>query len=83
MYLPFGNVSEKNSRVLTADIPGAAVRPFSRFDCGDIVVKSLGEIMAVSGSMRILAGIGFHFVGKLSGPGPVSLSAEDKMGFAF
>lgn len=41
-------------------------------------MKSQGEIMAVLGSVRILAGIGFHLVGKLSGPGPVSFSAEDK-----
>lgn len=31
------------------------------------MVKSLGEIMALFGLIRILAGIGFHFVGK---PGP-------------
>lgn len=50
------------------------------------MVKSLGEIMAVLGSIRTLAGIGFHFVGKLPGPGAVSFPAEDKnkqVGFAF
>lgn len=50
------------------------------------MVKSRGEIMAVLGSIRILAGIGFHLAGKLSGPGPVSFSAEYKnkqVGFAF
>lgn len=50
------------------------------------MVKSMGEIMAVLGSIRILAGIGFHFVGKLSEPGPISFSAGDinkQVGFAF
>lgn len=44
------------------------------------MVKSLGAIMAVLRSIRILAfslvGTGFHWVGKLPGPGPGSSSCR-------